>query len=393
MDIVIIADFCGRFDGSENSRFLYLTDMLKKDHDIEIITSDFDHRTKSHFDQIPKMDGYKVTMLHEPSYSKNISIKRFLAHAVWGSNVKSYLKKRKRPDVVYCAIPPLSMAKYAARYCEKNVVRYIIDVQDLWPEAFQMVFNIPIISKAFFLPFNMIINGAYKRADEIIAVSQTYVDRALRVNEKCKKGHCVFIGTNLNTFYENVKNNPVLTKPKDELWLGYCGTLGASYDLTTVFDALSIIMQKGIVPPKFVVMGTGPKEDEFKKKALNLNVEFTGRLPYPQMCGMLAACDIVVNPIMHNAAQSIINKHADYAASGLPVINTQECEEYRELVDSYNMGFNCRNNDAEDMADKLCILISDKELREEMGKNAYKCAVERFDRQHSYQEILEVILK
>lgn len=53
---------------------------------------------------------------------------------------------------------------------------------------------------------------------------------------------------------------------------------------------------------------------------------------YPEMCGRLVACYIAVNPITHGAAQSIINKHGDYAASGLPVVNTQECEEYRNLV-------------------------------------------------------------
>lgn len=71
------------------------------------------------------------------------------------------------------------------------------------------------------------------------------------------------------------------------------------------------------------------------------------------MCGILKSCDIAVNPIMHGAAQSIINKHADYAASGIPVLNTQESKEYRKLVDEYKMGFNCDSNDANDLAKKF----------------------------------------
>ena len=42
------------------------------------------------------------------------------------------------------------------------------------------------------------------------------------------------------------------------------------------------------------------------------------------MVGMLGVCDIAVNSISKGAAQSIINKHGDYAAAGLPVVNTQE---------------------------------------------------------------------
>ena len=83
----------------------------------------------------------------------------------------------------------------------------------------------------------------------------------------------------------------------------------------------------------------------FSALSNNINADFLGRLKYNEMCGILKKCDITVNPISHGAAQSIINKHADYATSGLPVINTQENQEYRDLVDKYQMGFNCRNND------------------------------------------------
>ena len=111
------------------------------------------------------------------------------------------------------------------------------------------------------------------------------------------------------------------------------------------------------------------------------------------MCGWLASCDFAVNPIMHNAAQSIINKHGDYAASGIPILNTQECEEYRDLVNNYKMGFNCNNGDVKDLAEKLAVMIQDQNLRLEMGKNARRCAEERFDRKNSYKEIIDVILK
>ena len=98
------------------------------------------------------------------------------------------------------------------------------------------------------------------------------------------------------------------------------------------------------------------------------------------MCGAISACDMVVNPIVGKSVASIINKHADYAASGLPVINTQESPEYRNLVEDYNMGFNCKNGNTVEMAEKIKTLIEDKSLRHEMGRNARRCAVERFDR-------------
>lgn len=391
MDIVIIADFCGDFDENGNNRFLYLTKILKDNNDVEIITSDFSHGTKKRFKAVPKIDGYKLTMLRELAYTKNVCIKRFLAHMIWAGNVIKYLKKRKKPDVVYSAVPPFLAANYVAKYCEKNGIRFIIDVQDLWPEAFQMVFNVPIISSIVFAPFKHIANGVYRRADDIVAVSQTYVDRAVFVNKKCRKGHVVFLGTNLNDFDKNARENLVTTKQSGEIWMGYCGTLGTSYDLTTVFNAMRLIEKKGLKTPKFIVMGKGPREKEFKEKAEGLDVEFTGMLSYARMCGFLVACDFVINPINGLSVASIINKHADYAASGRPVINTQNNLEYRQLVEDYDMGFNCESGDAKGMAEKIITLVGNKLLREKMGKNSRRCAEEKFDRARSYQRILKVI--
>lgn len=392
-DVVIIANFCRDFFINDNGRFTYICEELSNNQRVEIITSDFCHGEKRHKKPIKKDRPYVTTFIHEPGYPTNVCVKRFYSHFIWGLNVKKYLEKRKKPDVIYCAIPSLTASRYAAKYCKKNKVKFIIDIQDLWPEAFKMVFSIPIISNLLFAPFNWISNGIYKKADKIVAVSDTYVKRALKVNKKCKNGCTVFLGTNLDTFDNNVRKN-LSVMSDSEVILGYCGTLGSSYDLECVFDALKIIRDKGIKPPKFLIMGDGPKRYAFETyaKESNIDVIFTGRLPYEQMCSQLSKCDIVINPIKHGSAASIINKHADYAASGLPIINSQDSPEYCDLLEKYDMGFNCNNEDAFDMAEKLELLLLNKEVRLLKGKNARRCAEEMFDRKYTYKKIINLIV-
>lgn len=392
-DILIITNFGHNFSVKNNGRFMYLAEKLAISQKVEIITSDFYHVEKRH----RKKEGnwpFRITFLHEPGYKKNVCIKRFFSHYIWGKNVEKYLKKRQVPNAIYCAVPSLVGAYKAAKYCKKNNIKFVIDIQDLWPEAFRMVFHIPVLKELLFAPFRFIANSIYKSADEICAVSQTYVDRALSVNRKCPKGHSVFLGTNLEAFDQNMKENAVIKKDKNEVWLVYCGTLGSSYDLISVFDALEIVKKEEKKPPKFIVMGDGPRRKEFEDyaKKKRIDVQFTGRIPYEKMCGVLAACDIAVNPITHGAAQSIINKHADYVAGSLPVLNTQECREYCELVKDFEMGFNCKNSDPNDLAEKLLLLLQDIELRERMGRNARKCAEEKFDRKQSYIELIKTIV-
>ncbi len=395
-DVVIIANFCRDFSKNDNGRFMYIAKQLSRNDDVkvEIITSSFSHGNKKQKKPLKIQWPFKITFLAEPSYSKNVCFKRFYSHKVWGDNVKAYLEQRKKPDVIYCAVPSLTAASNAVDYCRENNVKFIIDVQDLWPEAFRMAFNIPVLSDLVFYPFKRLADKIYSNADAVVGVSESYVSRALSVNKKCHNGIAVFLGTDLSIFDANARLNAVVKNAK-ELWLGYCGTLGTSYDIKTVIDALVLLKKKQVTVPKFIVMGDGPKKIEFEKYAITKGVDaiFTGRLAYDKMCGLLKSCDIVVNPIVGNSVATIINKHADYAASGLPILNTQLSSEYRNLVDEYKMGFNCNNKDPEDLEQKIAVLIQNNELRIAYGKNARKCAEEKFDRKNSYRKIIEAILE
>lgn len=396
-DVMLIAHFCDDFDGKGNNRFNYLAELFTNhDLEVELVTSNFSHNKKrKREDQYSQNVNYKVTFIEEPIYKKNVSLRRFYSHFIIAKNLKKYLKFRKKPNVIYCSVPSLDVAAVAATYAKKNNIKFIIDVQDLWPEAFKMVFNIPVVSNVVFYPMKRKAEYIYKTANEIIAVSTTYANRAIEINSKIHKGYTVFLGTDLNKFDEAFANNKYKKKHENELWLAYVGTLGHSYDLTSVFDALEIFKKNNTCDIKFIVMGDGPLKEKFEKyaKEKQINTTFTGRLPYSEMVGLLGVCNIAVNPISKGAAQSIINKHGDYAAAGLPVINTQECLEYRHLVDEYEMGLNCNNNDPTDLAEKLEILLKDNELRQKMADNSRRLAEEKFDRKNTYIEIFNLVNK
>lgn len=396
MDIVIVSQYLRDIEcfESNNSRFVYIAKLLamSKNNNVEIITSDFNHTKKEKFNKIGKLDGVKITACHEPGYPKNVCLKRFNSHKKLSKNIKEYLEKRKKPDIIYCAIPSLAVGKIVAQYAEKNGVRFVIDIQDLWPEAFKMVFNVPIISDLIFYPMMKQANYIYSKADEIVAVSETYCNRALKVNKKTDKDLSVFLGTDLNYFDECKEKNKVEFND-DIIRIVYIGTLGHSYNIILVMKSIKLLNNKGIKNIKFIVMGDGSLKNNFEKfaKENNIDCEFTGRLKYEKMAGLLCSCDIAVNPIKKGSAGSIINKVGDYAAAGLPVINTQENLEYRNLVEKYNIGYNCENSNKQDIANKIEILIKDKKLRKELGNNNRKLAEEKFDRKKTYNQIVKII--
>lgn len=397
MNILIIAHFLQTPSESGNSRFSYIANILGKDDrlNVELITTDFSHKYKQHRnienEKIYKLN-YKLTMLEELGYKDNISLKRIYSHFVFSRNLKKYLNKLNyKPDVIYCAVPSLDVAKQTATFAKKNNIRFIIDIQDLWPEAFKMIFNVPILSNIIFYPMKKKADYIYKTADDIIAVSDTYVNRAITVNKKYKNKIVAFLGTDLETFdsYSKEKNISI-----ENIKIVYVGTLGYSYDIKSIIDAIRILNNKGINNVEFVLIGEGPLKNEFEvySKEKKVNCNFLGRLPYNEMVKELCSCDIAVNPINKESAGSILNKVGDYAAAGLPVINTQESEEYRKLVKQYDIGFNCKNGDANDIADKMDILIKDRKLIKIKGKNNRKLAEEKFNRKKTYKYIIKDIL-
>lgn len=395
MNIIFLANFPHILDGGLQGRFINLAQLLHdKGHLIEVIVSDFDHAKKKHRDVMDNKYPFKLTYLHESGYPNNVHPKRLWSHYVWGCNVEKYIRELKtKPDVIYSSLPTFSAARLVGKWCNKNGVRFIVDVQDLWPEAFKVAVKNPVLQLAF-APMDWVANAAYKSADYIIGCSDTYRDRALRINKKISSGLTVYLG-NDGVKFDSAKISQKVEKPSDEFWIAYIGTMGYSYDLKCAIDAIKLVNEQKVLDKKikFVAMGGGPLLNEYKAYADNAGIlaEFTGALPYEQMVGKMCSCDVVINCLRPGAAQSITNKVGDYALSGLPVINTQENQEYRDLVDEWKCGINCECGNVNEVAHAIIKLASDVTLCRIMGEQARKLGVERFDRRTSYLKIVGMI--
>ena len=187
MKILMIANYVSFPWEAGNCRFMYLADLLCKNNEVELVTSKFCHTKKQKREYSTEYNelNFKVTLLDEPGYRKNVSIKRIYSHKILARKLRKYLNSlENKPDVIYCSVPSLDLAFEAIKYANKNNIRFVIDIQDLWPEAFKMVFKIPIIKDIVFLPLTLKANYIYKNADDIIAVSETYANRASKVNKK-----------------------------------------------------------------------------------------------------------------------------------------------------------------------------------------------------------------
>lgn len=389
--ILIISTNYMSLDIASNNRTNFLPQFLhNKGYDVTFITSNFNHHKKEFILSSEKRD-YKTIIVKEKGYIKNVSLKRLLSIRVFKKNLKTYLKTTNKDDfdVVIVFNPPQNVSSLVIKTARKKGWKIILDVRDLWPEAYKLVVKSKLLYKIFFWPLILQANKNYKSADYVIAVSETYRKRA---RPKGDFSDVIYLGTSFS-LVDSIPENKRIIKEKEEIWITYAGTIGNSYKLDDLVRAYKLVLDKGHTNIKLLLLGSGPLKPKLIKldKKLNTNIIFIDRLPYHEMIGFLKVSDIAVNSLSKNAPQSIINKHMDYSAVGLPVLNTQELSEYRNLVAKQKIGLNVNGKNLEEYSDAIIKLSDDKVLRSTFGNNHRKVGEKIFDRDFIYDKIINII--
>ncbi len=389
---MILAHYCGDLDGRLSNRFVYLANIMVAHFDVELITSNYYH-TKKCKKEVTGAYPFQITLIDEPAYTANIGLKRLYSHWKFSRNVKRYLmSEQMNPDLIYASFPSISIAKVAREYSKVLSIPFILDVQDLWPEAFKKrLSNIPF----GFLISTKISNTTsklFESADLLITVSNSFLE-VIKKRSRSKASYVTYIGASWQ------RSNQELTIEKDEdfsvIDVVYLGSMGDSYDIKLLIDSFILARQKlaKTTSLRLTLIGDGEKRRELEEYAerLGVSVNFTGLLQHSEVQEILPKMDIAVNPIVPWSAASIINKHADYAMAGLPVINTQKSQEYQEILDYYSCGINVEHNTA-GICDAIIDLAGSPAKRQKFRQNAYRMAKEKFDRESTYRELLKKVM-
>jgi glycosyltransferase involved in cell wall biosynthesis len=257
--VFIIAHYCGELDGRLSNRFVYLADRLSDKFEVELITSNFYHTKKIH-KSITGNYPFRITLINEPGYKKNISINRIISHWVFGKNLRRYLNTKKEIDIVYSSFPSFSIANVACQFSSKTKSKFVIDIQDLWPESLEKFLGKNIMSSLLVKLLLNRVKKLYSNCDAIVAVSKTFLSTPQNVVKPETPILSVYIGAakfpNFNFDYRFPDNGSNTIK------LLYLGSLGESYDLRTAIKAFNIAKDelREIVNIEFDLIGDGARK-------------------------------------------------------------------------------------------------------------------------------------
>ena len=156
---------------------------------------------------------------------------------------------------------------------------------------------------------------------------------------------------------------------RDDIAIVYVGSLSAKKDLSTLIKALAAT--KSPTPLTAYLVGDGPLLGQLQSEAKHLNIQhsvhFTGRLPFHEVRGYLAAADLFVLP---SETEGLSNALLEAMMASLPCVVSNIPGNRALVKDSENTGLTFRQGDAESLASVIDRTLADGELRLRVGKNA-----------------------
>lgn len=272
-------------------------------HSVVYWTGDFNHGTKARrVLTTPVSSPVELKLVSVRPYRRNVSLGRVLSHLLYARRLKKALVGS--PNLVVSATPTLGSATVLLDYAKAVGARFVIDIQDAWPETFGRL-GLP---RVFLSPLARTAKRLYRESDAVTGVSERYRTIAAR-DDYAVFPHGILPG------------EPVAEPAETPTRLLYLGNLGEGYDLKTVLQALARDTRLSLD-----IAGKGPREADLKALAAELGlksrVRFWGYLAAEDLRARLAAADVGLIPMRDDSWVGLPYKLGDYLAAGLPVLSS-----------------------------------------------------------------------
>lgn len=354
--LVIVSCF---FDKVSTSRpYLAYEYFLKKYSNVKLMYSDFNHSEKNH--RIYKEEAF-IPIKTKP-YVRNISIKRVISHILFSISVKRALKIEK-PDIIYVTIPPNICGMQVIRYARKNNIETIVDIVDVWPEAFCVNFRLGnLLKKVVCLAWRKLRDYTLKNASFIICESEYFK----------KKFLC---GYDVNVIYLAKKISCKLNlnfkdKNEDSITIGYLGSISHIYDFESLLKILSDLQEKENKEVLLKIIGRGESLEilEEKLKSKNIKYIYYGCIFDEKLKqSILQTCDLGFNGYKKSTEVALSYKSIDYFSYGLPILNSAKGDTY-DIINKFKAGINFNSENLYECV--KCISKKTAEDFNDMKKNA-----------------------
>ncbi|MBX2845156.1 MAG: glycosyltransferase family 4 protein [Saprospiraceae bacterium] len=348
--------------------------LIQQGHEIFLYCFDYG-------DQAPKteiIDGIQVHRVALPKYMYSIS-----ALAYTFPFYHWYLKKSLRRfiqayDIEALHIHDMQIARAVFWVNKSFQLPVVLDLHENRPEIMKYYYHVnTALGKLLISPkkWKVFESKYIQAADHVITVTDeanAYYEDSLNLpGDK----FVALPNTVHKAFYTDYAvDSSILERTKDKFTLLYLGDTGLRRGLLTVIEAMDYLIPT--IPNIQLVIVGNSKEDAILKQAvgdagLEDYVEFTGWQDFDRFPSYILGAAIGICPIHRNIHHdtTFANKVFQYMAFGKPIV-VSDCTSQQQLVEQFDCGLVFEDRNAQDFADKVIQLATNKSDYDRLSKNA-----------------------
>ncbi|MFO7810824.1 MAG: glycosyltransferase family 4 protein [Candidatus Delongbacteria bacterium] len=404
MKILYVHQYFKTLEGAGGSRsFEFAKSLTDAGHQVTMLCSSSKNRRMGLRGSFKK--GKRVNLIEnikvvqfEIDYSTHDDLlertKKFLKFSL--RTVKSVFSEDY--DLIFCSSTPLTVAVPGILAKVFRRKKFVFEVRDLWPElprAMGLVKNPFILAAMSLLEWT-----AYNTADSCIGLSPGMVEGIKkRLSNKKKKVALIPNGSDIELFKEaDGSFEHINDINKNDFLAVFTGAHGIANGLDTVLDACKILKDMNISDIKILFVGDGNKKKDLmsrkEKEGLD-NCIFIDPVPKNQIPAIVKKADLglmILKNIPEFYRGTSPNKFFDYLAAGIPVLNNYPGW-VAEMIKDNDCGYVVEPDKPELFAQALLKAKVDKNTGsfEQKGKNAFKLAEEKFDRNILSKKFVDLI--
>lgn len=278
---------------------------------------------------------------------------------------------------------------------------WVLEIRDLWPESIVAVGAIKNSNIIRFL--EKIESFCYKKADHVIAVTQSFKKHILARGGESNKLSVIYNGVDLNLFDTKEQNSKAEAAQQfgiyyepSMFYAAYVGTHGMAHHLETILEAAEILKDHPSI--RFLMAGDGSEKEKLvrMRREKNLqNVLMLDQLPKSDMPRLWQLVDssLVLLKKSDLFKTVIPSKIFESMAMRRPIILGVEGE-VADIIQESDSGVCIEPENAEQLADAVEHLFNHRGYAELLGDNGLQYVARTFERKQlalQFMHILESI--
>ena len=319
---------------------------------------------------IPEEYGVNPTIIKELKRKPN-----FISDREAYRKIKEIILEFK-PDIVHThASKAGALGRRAAYACNVPVI-----VHTFHGHVFHSYFS-PLKTRLY----KHIEQRLAKKSTAIIAISEIQKNELSSIHKICPKDkiEIVPLGFDLNKFQLNLSENRIKIRTEfkineDEVAIAIIGRLTKIKNHNFFLDVVEKLLESNVSTAKFFIVGDGELKNEIENKATILNSKFGKHIIMTSWIKDIASFNAGMDVIcLTSDNEGTPVSLIEAQASNVPVISTN-VGGVKDIVLEGKTGYIVEKGNLNDYAEKLGILIKNKELRQEFSNNGWEFVKEKF---------------